>query len=148
VCARGHKRTTLGLFGGALIIAGIFTFAPGRVMHRSSSAADDLPLPALRRPFRSCNNAGRGAATDTALEPIAAPRRHRKSRAKKPSGSALGALKNTLKLLYFKLSSAASFALLEPLRYQRFAASHSSGFGTFSGSHQSPKRAPLNDMQP
>jgi len=30
----GHKWTMLGLFGGALIIAGIFTFAPGRIMHR------------------------------------------------------------------------------------------------------------------
>ena len=31
---RGHKFTMLGLFAGALVIAGIFTFAPGRIMHR------------------------------------------------------------------------------------------------------------------
>lgn len=31
---RGHKLTMLGLFGGALIIAGIFTFAPGRIMYQ------------------------------------------------------------------------------------------------------------------
>jgi uncharacterized membrane protein len=31
---RGHKLTMLGLFAGALIIAGIFTLAPGRIMHR------------------------------------------------------------------------------------------------------------------
>lgn len=31
---RGHKLTMLGLFSGALIIAGIFTFAPGRIMYR------------------------------------------------------------------------------------------------------------------
>ena len=31
---RGHKLTMLGLFSGALIIAGIFTFVPGRIMHR------------------------------------------------------------------------------------------------------------------
>ena len=31
---RGHKLTMLGLFGGALVIAGIFTLAPGRVMYR------------------------------------------------------------------------------------------------------------------
>jgi len=30
-----HKKTMLGLFGGALIIAGIFTFAPGRIMYRA-----------------------------------------------------------------------------------------------------------------
>jgi uncharacterized membrane protein len=30
----GHKLTMLGLFAGALVIAGIFTFAPGRIMHR------------------------------------------------------------------------------------------------------------------
>lgn len=30
----GHKRTMLGIFLGALIIAGIFTLAPGRIMHR------------------------------------------------------------------------------------------------------------------
>jgi uncharacterized membrane protein len=31
---RGHKLTMLGLFSGALVIAGIFTLAPGRIMHR------------------------------------------------------------------------------------------------------------------
>jgi uncharacterized membrane protein len=31
---RGHKLTMLGLFAGALVIAGIFTLAPGRIMHR------------------------------------------------------------------------------------------------------------------
>jgi uncharacterized membrane protein len=30
----GHKLTMLGLFAGALVIAGIFTFAPGRIMHQ------------------------------------------------------------------------------------------------------------------
>lgn len=30
----GHKLTMLGLFAGALVIAGLFTFAPGRIMHR------------------------------------------------------------------------------------------------------------------
>ena len=31
---RGHKLTMLGLFSGALIIAGIFTLLPGRIMYR------------------------------------------------------------------------------------------------------------------
>ena len=31
---RGHKLTMLGLFSGALLIAGIFTLVPGRIMHR------------------------------------------------------------------------------------------------------------------
>jgi uncharacterized membrane protein len=31
---RGHKLTMLGIFSGALIIAGLFTFVPGRIMHR------------------------------------------------------------------------------------------------------------------
>jgi uncharacterized membrane protein len=31
---RAHKFTMLGLFAGALVIAGIFTFAPGRIMHQ------------------------------------------------------------------------------------------------------------------
>jgi uncharacterized membrane protein len=31
---RGHKFTMLGLFAGALVIAGIFTLAPGRIMYR------------------------------------------------------------------------------------------------------------------
>jgi len=31
---RGHKLTMLGLFGGALMVAGLFTLAPGRLMHR------------------------------------------------------------------------------------------------------------------
>jgi uncharacterized membrane protein len=30
----GHKRTMISIFAGALIIAGIFTLAPGRIMHR------------------------------------------------------------------------------------------------------------------
>jgi uncharacterized membrane protein len=30
----GHKLTMLGLFSGALVIAGLFTFAPGRILHR------------------------------------------------------------------------------------------------------------------
>jgi uncharacterized membrane protein len=30
---RAHKRSMIGLFAGALIIAGVFTFVPGRVMH-------------------------------------------------------------------------------------------------------------------
>ena len=29
----GHRKTMLGLFLGALVIAGIFTFVPGRIMH-------------------------------------------------------------------------------------------------------------------
>ena len=31
---RGHQRTMLGLFFGALIIAGAFTLVPGRIMHK------------------------------------------------------------------------------------------------------------------
>jgi uncharacterized membrane protein len=31
---RGHKITMLSIFGGALVIAGIFTFVPGRIMHK------------------------------------------------------------------------------------------------------------------
>jgi uncharacterized membrane protein len=31
---RGHKLTMFGLFTGALVIAGIFTLAPGRIMYR------------------------------------------------------------------------------------------------------------------
>ena len=31
---RRHKLTMLGLFGGALVIAGLFTFMPGRLMHQ------------------------------------------------------------------------------------------------------------------
>lgn len=30
----GHKSTMASIFAGALIIAGIFTLAPGRIMHR------------------------------------------------------------------------------------------------------------------
>jgi uncharacterized membrane protein len=30
---RGHKITMISIFCGALVIAGIFTFVPGRVMH-------------------------------------------------------------------------------------------------------------------
>jgi uncharacterized membrane protein len=30
---RRHRRAMIGLFAGALLIAGIFTFAPGRIMH-------------------------------------------------------------------------------------------------------------------
>jgi uncharacterized membrane protein len=30
---RSHRYTMIGLFGGALVIAGIFTLAPGRIMH-------------------------------------------------------------------------------------------------------------------
>lgn len=29
----GHRRVMIGLFGGALIIAGLFTFVPGRIMY-------------------------------------------------------------------------------------------------------------------
>ena len=29
-----HKWTMVGIFGGALVIAGVFTFAPGRIMYR------------------------------------------------------------------------------------------------------------------
>jgi uncharacterized membrane protein len=28
-----HRRTMIGLFTGALVIAGVFTFMPGRIMH-------------------------------------------------------------------------------------------------------------------
>ena len=31
---RGHKLTMLGLFGGALVIAGLFTLVPGRLLHQ------------------------------------------------------------------------------------------------------------------
>ena len=30
---RRHQRAMIGLFAGALVIAGIFTFLPGRIMH-------------------------------------------------------------------------------------------------------------------
>jgi uncharacterized membrane protein len=30
---RAHKRSMIGLFAGALVIAGFFTFVPGRLMH-------------------------------------------------------------------------------------------------------------------
>jgi len=30
---RRHQRTMIGLFAGALVVAGIFTFLPGRIMH-------------------------------------------------------------------------------------------------------------------
>ncbi|MDQ8728848.1 DUF2306 domain-containing protein [Bradyrhizobium sp. LHD-71] len=30
---RGHARTVIGIFIGGLIIAGLFTFVPGRIMH-------------------------------------------------------------------------------------------------------------------
>ena len=30
---RNHQRAMLGLFAGALVIAGLFTFLPGRIMH-------------------------------------------------------------------------------------------------------------------
>jgi uncharacterized membrane protein len=31
---RGHQATMLGLFAGALVVAGIFTLVPSRIMHR------------------------------------------------------------------------------------------------------------------
>ena len=31
---RGHRKTMLGLFAGALVIAGLFTFMPGRIMYK------------------------------------------------------------------------------------------------------------------
>ena len=31
---RGHRSTMIGLYVGALVIAGIFTFVPGRIMHK------------------------------------------------------------------------------------------------------------------
>jgi uncharacterized membrane protein len=37
---RQHRNTMLDLFFGALVIAGIFTFYPGRIMHPWCSAAD------------------------------------------------------------------------------------------------------------
>ena len=30
----GHKRSMVGLFAGGLVIAGLFTFVPGRLMHQ------------------------------------------------------------------------------------------------------------------
>jgi uncharacterized membrane protein len=30
---RSHKFTMIGIFFGALVIAGLFTFVPGRIMH-------------------------------------------------------------------------------------------------------------------
>ena len=30
---RGHARTVVGMFLGGLVIAGLFTFVPGRIMH-------------------------------------------------------------------------------------------------------------------
>ena len=32
---RGHKLTMLGIFFGALLIAGVFTLVPGRIMHQA-----------------------------------------------------------------------------------------------------------------
>jgi uncharacterized membrane protein len=29
----GHRKTMIGIFSGGLIIAGLFTFLPGRIMH-------------------------------------------------------------------------------------------------------------------
>jgi len=31
---RGHKMTMIAMYLGALVIAGIFTFAPGRILYR------------------------------------------------------------------------------------------------------------------
>jgi uncharacterized membrane protein len=31
---RAHKKTMVGLFAGALVVAGFFTFMPGRIMHQ------------------------------------------------------------------------------------------------------------------
>ncbi len=31
--ARGHARTMIGIFIGGLVVAGLFTFIPGRLMH-------------------------------------------------------------------------------------------------------------------
>jgi uncharacterized membrane protein len=31
---RGHRLTMIGLYAGALVIAGLFTFMPGRIMYR------------------------------------------------------------------------------------------------------------------
>jgi uncharacterized membrane protein len=33
---KGHKRAMIGLFLGALVIAGVFTFMPGRIMHNAA----------------------------------------------------------------------------------------------------------------
>jgi uncharacterized membrane protein len=38
VCARprpvrGHRRIMIFIFSGALVVAGLFTFIPGRIMH-------------------------------------------------------------------------------------------------------------------
>jgi uncharacterized membrane protein len=30
----GHRSTMIGLYVGALVIAGLFTFVPGRIMHK------------------------------------------------------------------------------------------------------------------
>lgn len=30
---RGHARTVIGMFLGGLVVAGLFTFVPGRIMH-------------------------------------------------------------------------------------------------------------------
>jgi uncharacterized membrane protein len=30
---RGHRITMISIFFGALVIAGLFTFVPGRIMH-------------------------------------------------------------------------------------------------------------------
>jgi uncharacterized membrane protein len=29
-----HRLTMIGLFAGALVVAGLFTFVPGRIMHK------------------------------------------------------------------------------------------------------------------
>ena len=35
---RGHKITMISIFAGALLVAGLFTFVPGRIMHAVFSA--------------------------------------------------------------------------------------------------------------
>ena len=91
---RGPQATMLGhVHAAPLVIAGIFTRGSRESHHAQQSLF-----------WRVSARASPGSKM---------PR-------KKPPGDAFGALKNGLKLLYFRLSSAASFALSQPLRYQRF----------------------------
>jgi uncharacterized membrane protein len=39
---RSHRRAMIGLFVGALLIAGLFTLVPGRIMHAVVFGADGV----------------------------------------------------------------------------------------------------------
>ena len=45
---RAHKITMISIFAGALILAGLFTLVPGRLMHGVCSAPEEAAKNALR----------------------------------------------------------------------------------------------------